>query len=195
MWFKLAFGVAFGVALTVAARTARLAAERHGGGVNQLAHEIRGLIAVRAALGIIFYAALAAWLFWPAAGAWMYLPLPDAVRWTAVGLLVPTLIGFAASFRALGANYRGGVGLYPNHVLVTTGPYRFLRHPIYAGFITLMCLVLLLSANWVLGVSGLLLVVSIAVARIPVEERELHERFGGTWESYRARTGSVLPRV
>ena len=110
-------------------------------------------------------------------------------------MLVPVLAFFAWSFRALDKNYRGGVGLYESHTLVTTGPYRWIRHPIYAGFISIMVLVLLLSANWVLGLSGLLLVTSIAVARIPTEERELGERFGGAWTSYREHTGLLLPRL
>lgn len=65
MWFKLAFGSSFLFALTVAARTSRLAARHHGGSLSHLSHEVRGLLILRAALGIIFYTALAAWMFWP----------------------------------------------------------------------------------------------------------------------------------
>jgi protein-S-isoprenylcysteine O-methyltransferase Ste14 len=124
----------------------------------------------------------------------MYMPLPTGLRWIGTGLLLPTLSFFAWSFRSLGTNYRGGVGLYDSHELVITGPYRWMRHPIYVAFIVIMLLVLLVSANWVLGVSGLLLVVSIAAARIPTEERELQERFGPEWERYRRQTGPLIPR-
>jgi protein-S-isoprenylcysteine O-methyltransferase Ste14 len=195
MWFKIAFGVAFLFAVTIAARTATLAGKTHGGTMNHLSHEVRGLLAVRAALGIVFYGSLVAWIFWPRSLSWMYLAIPNALRWTAVALLIPTLVLFATSFSALGASYRGGVGLYPNHVLVTTGPYRLIRHPIYLAFIAIMCLVFVLSANWLLGLSGLLLVSSIAIARIPVEERELRERFGMSWRAYQAQTGRMFPRV
>jgi protein-S-isoprenylcysteine O-methyltransferase Ste14 len=58
-----------------------------------------------------------------------------------------------------------------------------------------MLLILPLSTNWVLGLSGLLLVTSIAAARIPVEDRELRDRFGSRWEEYRDRTGRVLPHL
>ncbi len=195
MWFKLAFIGAFISAVLIAATTSRRANRRHGGALNQLSHEVRGLIVVRAILGLIFYAALFAWLFWPRAFAWSYFPEPNAARWLAVALLVPTLAFYAWSFRTLGTNYLGGIGLRDAHELVTTGPYRWIRHPIYVAFIGIMFLVLLLSANWVLGLSGLLLVVSIPAVRIPLEERQLHQRFGSAWESYRVRTGSVLPRV
>jgi protein-S-isoprenylcysteine O-methyltransferase Ste14 len=193
MWFKTAFAIAFTFATVVAATTARKAAHVHGAPVNQLGTEIRGLIIVRAALGIVFYAALAVWLFRPQSFPWAVLPIPPGVRWTAVALLVPVMWFFAASFRALDINYRGGVGLYDHHSLVTSGPYRYVRHPIYIAFIAIMLLVLVVSSNWVLGVSGFLLVTSIAVARIPVEERQLQERFGSTWDDYRARTNSIIP--
>ncbi len=62
-------------------------------------------------------------------------------------------------------------------------------------FVTIMLLVTVISTNWGLGLSGLLLVGSIAVVRIPVEERELSERFGATWDAYARRTGRVMPRL
>lgn len=123
------------------------------------------------------------------------MPVPNAARWCAVGLLLPTLLFFAWSFRSLGTNYRGGVGLYDSHELVTAGPYRAIRHPIYVAFIALMLLAFVVSANWILGLSGLLLVLSIATARIPVEERQLSERFGTAWDVCRTQTGSLWPRL
>jgi protein-S-isoprenylcysteine O-methyltransferase Ste14 len=194
MWFRLAFVVSFAAAVSVATATARRATRRHGGTLNQLAHEIRGLLIVRAALGLVFYAALIAWLFLPRALPWTYISVPVAMRWLGVALLVPALAFFAWSFRSLGTNYRGGIGLYDAHELVTTGPYRWVRHPIYVAFTGIMLLILLVSANWLLALSGLFLVVSIAAARIPTEERELRERFGPAWESYQDRTGRLVPR-
>jgi protein-S-isoprenylcysteine O-methyltransferase Ste14 len=194
-WFKLAFVAAFVYAVAVAVRTARQATRLHGVSLNQLEHEVRGLIAVRAALGLVFYAMLGVWLVrsrWP---TWAQLPVPEALRWGAVAMLVPILAFFTWSFRSLGPNYRGGVGLHAGHELVTTGAYRWVRHPVYIGFIAIMLDVLLLSANWVLGTAGILLVVSIAAARIPVEEQELRQRFPVEWDAYRARTGKIIPRL
>lgn len=192
--FKGVFILAFALASTIAARTARAATRKHGGSLNQLVNEARGLVWIRAALGIVFYAALFAWLFASARVRWAYLELPLAVRWGAAIALVPVLLAFHASFRTLGTNYRGGIGLHDEHELVVRGPYAIIRHPIYAGFITIMVLVLLLSSNWVLGLSGLLLVSSIAVVRVPQEERQLHERFGPAWTAYARRTGAFVPR-
>jgi protein-S-isoprenylcysteine O-methyltransferase Ste14 len=186
--FKFAFMMAFLGAALVATAAARRATRRHGGTLNQLPHEVRGLVALRAMLGLLFYGALGVWLLGVERFAWSRLPLPDAVRWTAVALLVPALVFFERSFRELGTNYRGGVGLYDEHELVTAGPYAVMRHPIYAGFAFLMLLVTLISADWVIGLSGLTLVLTIAAARIPIEERELRGRFTDRWDAYRIRT-------
>src|SRR3954454_3840268 len=99
MWFKLAFIIAFAVAVTIAVQTARRATRRHGGDLNQLAREVRGLILVRAGLGLVFYAALLAWLLWPEGVRWAYLPVPAPLRWIAAGLLLPVIAFFVWSFR------------------------------------------------------------------------------------------------
>lgn len=195
IWFKLVFIAGFVVAVRAAASTAKRATNLHGGSVNQLAHEVRGLIIVRSVLGLIFYAALLSWLFWPSHFTWSYLPVPMGVRWLALGLFLFVIAFLDWSYRTLGTNYRGGVGLHDKHELVRTGPYRIVRHPIYISFILVMVLTFLISANWVLGLSGLLLVSSIAIVRISIEEAELKQRFGPSWDDYRERTGSILPRL
>ena len=106
MPFKLAFIVAFLTAATVASTAARRATRRHGGSLNQLAHEVPGLLVVRAALGLVFYAALAIWLFDLPIGAWSYLPFPISARWFGVACLLPALLFFVWSFTSLGTNYR-----------------------------------------------------------------------------------------
>jgi protein-S-isoprenylcysteine O-methyltransferase Ste14 len=193
LWFKAAFVAAFVYAVTIAARTARLAAKRHGGSINQLAYEVRYLAAIRGALGIIFYVSLFLWLFRGELPMVMRVPMPIVFRWTATALLVPVLAFYTSSFHALNVNYRGGVGLYDDHRLVTHGPYRWVRHPIYASFIAIMILMFAISANWVLALSGLALVTSIAIVRVPIEEKELAERFGSAWSDYARRTRRGLP--
>lgn len=190
---KILFLAAFFFLATVAIATARRASARHGGVASPLHDEVRGLIWVRAALGMIFYAALAIWLFGIPGFAWAYLRVPVGIRWAAAALLVLTLLFLTWCYRTLGTNYRGGVALHDTHELVTTGPYRYLRHPIYLGFIVMMVCAAFISGSWVLGLSGSVLVIGIAAARVPEEERRLFERFAAGWESYRSRTGAFFP--
>lgn len=137
---------------------------RAGAPVNQLHAELPWLVWARATLGIVFYAAPVAWLFFPRRLAWSYGAVAPALRWTAEALLVPLIAIFACSFTSLGTNYRGSVGLYERHELVTHGPYRFMKHPIHYTFIAIMLCVFFLSRNWLLGACGLTLVTMISSA-------------------------------
>jgi apolipoprotein N-acyltransferase len=91
--FKLAFVAVFLAASTIAARTARAATVRHGGSLNQLSHEARGLIWIRAGLGLVFYAALFAWLFTSQRARWAEVDIPVVVRLAGVAALVPVRLG------------------------------------------------------------------------------------------------------
>jgi protein-S-isoprenylcysteine O-methyltransferase Ste14 len=96
---------------------------------------------------------------------------------------------------ALGSNYRGTMGLHPNHKLVTHGPYRFVRHPMNAVFPLVSIVLFLLSANWVIGAGALILIGTISIVRAPIEERQLIERFGEEYRAYMRRTGRFFPRL
>jgi protein-S-isoprenylcysteine O-methyltransferase Ste14 len=194
MGFKLVFILAFVLVAGIAGSTARTAAREHGGSLNQLSNEVRGLLFVRAVLGLVFYLGLAAWLFDWQWLRWTEIGVAQSLRIAASLLLCPVVLFLGWSFRSIGRNYRGGVGLHEHHQLVTSGAYRHIRHPIYVSFILIMILVLVISSNWLLGVSGLALVTSIAIGRVPIEERELAGRFGTSWASYAGRTGGFLPR-
>lgn len=192
--FKLAFGTAFLGLVLGAIRVARRLRSRPEASVDQTEHELPALRIIRPVLGLVFYGALADWLIPGSRLPWATMELPLAVRGLG-GILSLAGVGLVVwSFETLGSHYRGGVGLWEDHRLVTTGPYRRVRHPIYAGFVLLMAGILLLSANWVMGISGLALTVSIPALRVSVEERQLEERFGDRWRSYASRTGAFWPR-
>ncbi len=83
----------------------------------------------------------------------------------------------------------GGAGLR----LVTTGPYRHIRHPRYAAlFLTNIALPLTCASplGWLLVAPWALVV----TRRIRLEEQHLREAFGAAYQSYAVRTGRLLPR-
>ena len=81
-----------------------------------------------------------------------------------------------------------------DHALVTTGPYRFVRHPAYAGDLALWLGAALATANVVLlALWPLYLLGAWAQAR--VEEELLDAHFGAAYRSYAAHTGRFLPVV
>ena len=78
--------------------------------------------------------------------------------------------------------------------LVTWGPYRWVRHPYYATAALLILAATLLSANALIGLFGLAVMV-LLVLRTPLEERRLVERFGPSYRDYCLQTGRFLPRL
>jgi protein-S-isoprenylcysteine O-methyltransferase Ste14 len=96
---------------------------------------------------------------------------------------------------ALGKQWRVQAGVYQDHILVQSGPYRFIRHPIYASM-----LALLLAAGFLLGTPVRLLaaVVTMVIGteiRVRAEERLLAERFGQEFADYKTRVPAYIPFV
>jgi protein-S-isoprenylcysteine O-methyltransferase Ste14 len=121
--------------------------------------------------------------------------LPAPARWTGAVLAVASLALFVACHRALGRNFSGVVQLATGHVLVTHGPYRYIRHPMYASVFGTAIAFALLTANGVIALTGLGSVVFMYVARVADEERMMLQAFGDSYEEYRRRTGRLLPKL
>ena len=192
--FKIVFGVWVVLFLGAIGYAQRKAMREHGSRFAQCTNEHRPLLWIRTLLGVPLWAFLIDWLASAGWFPWAAVALPTWARWSGVGfgVVVVGLIWWA--MLALGSNYRGTMGLHPNHRLVTHGPYRFVRHPMNAVFPLVSIFLFLLSANWVLGTVALVLIGTISIVRSPIEERQLIERFGEEYRAYVRRTGRFLPR-
>ena len=125
--------------------------------------------------------------------AWASVPVPIWLRWC--GFVFIGLGGFLIvwTFSNLGKNLTDTVVTRQNHTLVTTGPYRYVRHPFYlAGFLALMG-GSIVTANWFSLLAGLV-PLSFLVVRTRIEEDKLIERFGDEYRDYMAATGRFLPK-
>ena len=127
-------------------------------------------------------------------GGWSFDWVPDEVR---VEGFIFIAMGLALIFWAqlsLGRNWVGGVGLHDSHTLITSGPYAWVRHPLYSGFCLAAVGIALASAN-PLAASGALLVALSLLVRIWGEEELLKRRFKKEYLEYRSRTGYLIPRL
>jgi protein-S-isoprenylcysteine O-methyltransferase Ste14 len=138
-------------------------------------------------------AGLIAFLIEPASMAWSSIPLPSLARWS--GVVFGTAAGGLAfwTFRALGHNLTDTVVTRRDATLVTSGPYRYIRHPFYLAFALAVLANALLTANAYMALTSATAFLLI-VARTSIEERKLVERFGASYEAYMQRTGRFLPR-
>ena len=96
------------------------------------------------------------------------------------------------SHRALGLAFCVSAAPTPNQPLVTAGPYRWVRHPIYFALVLKAVGVALATCNLFVIATSVIMLVGIAI-RIPREERRLHKRYAAAWEDYAARTPSLFP--
>ena len=150
-------------------------------------------IAMRLTFGIPFLLTLVAYMFRPEVLSWAALPLPAWLRGAGFAMAAASLPLFWWVHRALGSNFSGTLHVREEHTLVTHGPYRWVRHPMYTAFYIYLTGILLLTANWFIGgffLAGLTLVV---VNRLKNEELAMVEKFGERYRDYMRRTGRFLP--
>ena len=139
-------------------------------------------------------ALIGAWFVAPEAIGWALLPLPAPVRWFGAGVVVAGLALLAWVHHALDTNFSPKLRIRADHTMITHGPYRWVRHPMYTAFLLLMAGYFLLSAHVLLLLSGVAMIVSILWLRTRREEAMLLGHFGEAYRAYMARTGALLPR-
>jgi protein-S-isoprenylcysteine O-methyltransferase Ste14 len=115
----------------------------------------------------------------------------DTIRWLGVMLFAAGGALRIWPVFVLGHRFSGLVAIQPGHTLVTSGPYRFIRHPSYLGL-------LVNSLGWSLafrsGVGVLLtsLLILPLIARIHAEEKLLRTQFGDEYNAYCAHTWRLI---
>jgi protein-S-isoprenylcysteine O-methyltransferase Ste14 len=140
-------------------------------------------------LGFAVYLLIPRWL---ASGA---LHMPLWLRWAGVVPGVAALSFFWWAHHSLGANFDRSLQIRDGHSLVTSGPYRWMRHPMYTAFYLLHLAAFLLSANAFLGVTWTAGLTVVLATRVKREEQMMLRAFGPAYRRYLAQTGRFLPRL
>ncbi len=146
---------------------------------------------------------MAIFIFWwtiarsPAAAPFLYLrvverSVPLDVLCAALGTAGLLVMLWARA--TIGRNWSGSVVLKEDHELVTSGPYAFVRHPIYTGLLMLG----IATALFYRDLLGFLVVLVGVVAfgvKIQAEERLMTETFPDQYPEYRRRVKGLVPYV
>lgn len=91
----------------------------------------------------------------------------------------------------LGKNWSGTPSMKEGHELITSGPYRFVRHPIYTGI-----LLAIFGSALVLGVIWLVVFIIFSINflyRIPLEEKYMMQLFPDQYPPYKEKTKALIP--
>jgi protein-S-isoprenylcysteine O-methyltransferase Ste14 len=128
--------------------------------------------------------------------AWDTWPLDhlasDGFGWLAVPLLGVALWLFWYSHHTIGGYWSIGVQLKNSHRLVTSGPYRYVRHPLYTALFLGYLGTLLALQSWMLAAWFPAFVVSYVLFATD-EEHVMERGFGEAYRVYRRQTGMFLP--
>jgi protein-S-isoprenylcysteine O-methyltransferase Ste14 len=109
-------------------------------------------------------------------------------------ILCPPSVALAwAATRHLGKQWRYKAALSLDHELIQTGPYRWLRHPIYASMFGMILAVLAAWTWWPMAIGSVIAFIAGTEIRIRAEECLLAGRFGDSFSAYRARTSAYIP--
>jgi protein-S-isoprenylcysteine O-methyltransferase Ste14 len=122
------------------------------------------------------------------------LQLPSWVGWIGVAVSVVALWLFWRSHADLGRNWSHTLELRKGHQLITSGVYKYVRHPMYAATLMWGVAQVLILHNWIAGCSPLLSFMLMYFLRVPHEEQMMLDQFGEEYQSYMNRTGRIIPR-
>jgi protein-S-isoprenylcysteine O-methyltransferase Ste14 len=122
--------------------------------------------------------------------------LPVSSLWVPIGLAIQagSMMLDVWAMRCLGRNWSGAVAIKVDHELVTAGPYRLVRHPIYTAMIGMYLGTAIVSGE----LHGLVAVILCAIAywrKTRMEEQGLKEAFGRAYDDYARVSYALIPWV
>jgi protein-S-isoprenylcysteine O-methyltransferase Ste14 len=195
-WVEISYRLLFFLVLASAfaiSGTYRRRARQTGEMIQRREEGIPVLIG-RMMLALPLLATLVLYILYPRVIAWAQFNIPAGYRWVSSVIAIATIPFQLWVFRNIGRNISETVLTKEDHVLITTGPYRWIRHPLYTGSILMLFSLSLVAANWILVVYSLLALILFRLLVIPAEEQQLVNTFGSAYRDYQARTGAILPK-
>ena len=170
------------------ASRARLAGESMAADHNAIEREGWEYDVFRAVRSIFLIAFLVLYAINPPWFGVLSVPSPDWLRWMGVALGVVSLALYSWSRATLGKEWSSLLQMREKHRLITTGPYAWIRHPIYLAMMAFLTSIALVTANWFFIAILVVSIVDLAI-RIPKEEQMMIEEFGDEYKAYMQRTG------
>lgn len=115
---------------------------------------------------------------------WLAGAAAAVLRWIGVLAVIAALVGFASAVAALRRRHTTFRLDRPSTALVTDGPFRYSRNPIYTAMVALIAGAGLAAANLWLVLLAPAAAVGLQKLAIEPEERHLQAQFGDAWSSF-----------
>jgi protein-S-isoprenylcysteine O-methyltransferase Ste14 len=121
-------------------------------------------------------------------------PHAAPIAWAAALLCMAGLAVAVWARVILGRNWSGVVTLKEGHELIEHGPYRFVRHPIYTGMLTMFFATALVQGH-VAGFAGVVLLFASFWIKLGREEKLMLQQFPERYATYQDRAKRIIPFV
>jgi protein-S-isoprenylcysteine O-methyltransferase Ste14 len=144
--------------------------------------------------GLILWLSPLVYLLNPAWMAWSKIGLPEWVRWLGVGIGIACTSLIYWLFSSIRSGITPTSATRTKHTLVTSGPYRWVRHPLYTVGSSMFISFGVTADNWFIIALGILAFIGMAI-RTPKEETNLIEKFGDEYREYMKHTGRFFPKL
>ena len=112
-----------------------------------------------------------------------------------MALFVIGLLIWVYSILTLKQYFTYSVATVENHKIITTGPYKFIRHPGYLGQLMIFLGISISISNWI---SFLFMMIPVSIGylyRISIEEKFMSEQLGEDYQFYQERTKKIIPML
>jgi len=157
--------------------------------------ESRWLTVTLGVIALLHFGAIIAYLTHPPLLQWSAFEVAVPVRWLGILISYLCVAGEIWAAVSLGASYSPALRVAEERTVVTAGPYRWIRHPLYAFWLPAMAGWGVAAGNWSILVSGTVLILILMILRVPREEAMMLEGFGEAYSLYMTRTGRFVPRL
>jgi protein-S-isoprenylcysteine O-methyltransferase Ste14 len=119
--------------------------------------------------------------------------LPFGLRVVGLAIAIGSATFAAWAMWSLGKSYGIRMDLFEGHRLVTNGPYRLTRHPMYLGIVSYHVGATLAMESLALFVFTLVYVIPFTAARIRAEDSVLAAGFGDEFRAFAGRIPTLVP--
>lgn len=124
----------------------------------------------------------------------LHIHFPAWMRWAGAAAMLACFPLSAWVFATMDMEFSPHLDLLDDHRLVTSGPYAYVRHPLYSTLFLFAAATTLLSADLFVAVAALI-VCLVLTCRIATEEAMMEKRFGKCYQEYRKATGALMPKI